>query len=773
MNLLFGLERPLREGRFCDILEKTGTFGGSEGSGVRRLVWFTLGFGAACGVGVYGAPGLLALPGAAVCLLLYALLTVLRHRGRAPAAGALVCLGLAAGLCWFCVYDGLLLQPARLADGKTVELELRVRDYPVPSESGCSVDGTVSLQGRRYKVRLYLAEEAPLEPGDTVSVPALLRLTTDGGSREPTYHRTNGIFLLAYSRGGAVVTGGADSLWDFPTRLRRAVGQRLEVLFPADTAGFARALLLGDKTGLTYAQRNALSLAGISHVAAVSGMHLSILFALVYLLTLRQRHLSAILGIPVLILFAAVAGFTPSVTRAAGMLGLMLLARLGKREYDSPTALALASLCLLAYNPVAAASAGFQLSVGAVAGILCFSRPLRRWLTQKLGRSRLLRPLAASVSVSLGATAFTAPIGACTFGVVSLLSPLTNLLTLWAVSLAFYGEIAACLLSLLWLPAGRAVARCTGWLLRYVLRLGSRIGNLPFAAVFPESSPFLWAWAAFALILLGVFLLGRCRGKAVLAGSLALSLCLSAGLAWLEPMTDRFRVTVLDVGQGQCVLLQSAGRTFVVDCGGTEGEGAGELAARYLLSRGVRRVDGLILTHFDGDHVSGALQLLARLRVDRLFLPRAGEDETCRALAEAAGERTVFVDEDRQLSFGEAELRIFAPLSHTRSNESGLSVLFTVGECDTLITGDMSRNLERRLLALHSLPDIELLVAGHHGSKNSTGLALLQAVRPEAVAVSVGPNSYGHPAPEMLERAAAQGCRIYRTDQAGTLIFRG
>lgn len=125
------------------------------------------------------------------------------------------------------------------------------------------------------------------------------------------------------------MTRGAGGLRDIPARLRRTLGERLEGLFPSDVGGFAQALLLGEKSGLSDAQRNQLSLAGMSHIVAVSGMHLSILFGLVYVLTLRQRVLSALLGIPIAVFFAAVAGFTPSVTRAALMLSLALLARLG------------------------------------------------------------------------------------------------------------------------------------------------------------------------------------------------------------------------------------------------------------------------------------------------------------------------------------------------------------------------------------------------------------------------------------------------------------
>ena len=190
------------------------------------------------------------------------------------------------------------------------------------------------------------------------------------------------------------------------------------------------------------------------------------------------------------------------------------------------------------------------------------------------------------------------------------------------------------------------------------------------------------------------------------------------------------------------------------------------------MSTGTYAIDGLILTHFDKDHISGAGQLLSRLEVGALYIPR-WEDEDAEALLAAAGDRVQYVQEDLTLTWEGAELHIFAPLSQTTSNESGLSVLFTAGECDTLITGDMSQKLERSLLETHSLPDIELLVVGHHGSGSSTGYPLLRVLRPEVAAISVGRNSYGHPAAGTLARLMGEGVSIARTDRQGTLIFRG
>ena len=147
---------------------------------------------------------------------------------------------------------------------------------------------------------------------------------------------------------------------------------KISELFPDDTEAFARALLLGDDNDIGYELNTAFKITGIRHIIAVSGLHVSILFGLLYLLTARKRLLTALIGIPLVLLFAALAGFTPSVVRASMMHIFMVLANLFDREYDAPTAMGFASTAILALDPLAATSVSFQLSFGCVAGILLF-----------------------------------------------------------------------------------------------------------------------------------------------------------------------------------------------------------------------------------------------------------------------------------------------------------------------------------------------------------------------------------------------------------------
>lgn len=738
---------------------------------MRKLTWFSLGFVGACLPCAYFPLGLrcLALSGAFFGLM--ALARRVSRRIPRVLRLSVVFLGFSVGFFWFWVYDMAYLLPARAVDGETQTITVTVTGQPREDKAGVSVDGKMPLSGRQYQIWLYLQKGDTFpSPGDQVTVSAQLRFTGQGGGREPTYHRGGGVFLLAYAREESTQTAGTPS---WLARLRMAVGGWMDDLFPEDTRGFARALLLGDTSELSYPMRNELSLAGLSHVLAVSGLHISILFSIVYVLSFGRQKLLLALAWPLVWLLAAMVGFSPSVTRAAVMVSLGLVARMLGREYDGRVALGAAVVVLLAVNPYTAASVSFQMSVGAVAGILLFAMPLKRWLNRrKLARFRLFRRMMDSVAVTLSVTVVTMPLSVGAFGVVSLVAPLTNVLALPAVTAAFCVEIAACLFGAVWNPLGRLLATVASWLLRYVKAVSGFLGNLPGGAIFPQESPYLAAFLVLAVVSLLAFYLGRYRAKRTLAAVLGVAFVVCGLLGIVEPRLDRFRVTVLDVGQGQCVLLQSGGRTYVVDCGGTGDDAAGEKAARHLITQGIYRVDGLILTHFDDDHISGVRQLLRRISVDTVYAMES-QDCVCQTLAEEIGDDFVLVTEDMSLDWDGAELRIFAPPELTEKGQRGLSVLFTVGEYDTLITGDLSTRQERWLLTEKNLPDLELLVAGHHGAATSTGMTLLRQTRPEVLAISVGRNTYGHPAQSVLERAALLGCRVLRTDRDGTLIFRG
>lgn len=738
---------------------------------MRRLVWFTVGFTAAVAACAY----FLSMTAALVLLVLLGVLYLFRKK---PVL-LVLCLGLAAGMLSFLCYDGLVLSKARLYDGVTTDLTVTASDYTFHNGYTHVTDGTVTLQGRRFAVRVYCKQPILAEPGDRLTGSMQL-FYTPGGEKATTYHKGEGILLLAYANELQYekMTGKVN----IAAALRRSSSQRITELFPADTAAFAKAFLLGMDDELRFQDNMAFQRSGVRHVIAVSGLHVSILFAALYLLTGRKRLLLLLLGFPLLLLFAAVAGFTPSVVRACIMQGLIILSLALDREYDLPTALAFSVLVMLVVNPYAVTSVSLQLSVCSMIGILLCSRPIARYLMdpRRLGPgrgktlgARLTRWFTRSVSVSFGALIATMPLCAIYFDTVSLLGLLGNLLILWILSFLFYGIMAACLVSVVWYSMGQAVAWLISYGIRYVLWMTGLVAKIPVGVLYVDS-PYTVLWIILTYVIIGLGLLLKTKKplRCVVASGLLLVLCITAG--WLEPRLDNVRLTMLDVGQGQCILLQCREKSYLIDCGGSDPQETAAAARNAMGAQGISRLDGLILTHYDTDHVNGAQYLLQIMDVEKLYLPDTPDTSGTRLALEQSGIPVELVVREQILPCHNGQLCLYPSTGKTEGNESSMCILFQGETCGILITGDRNLAGEDALIAQTALPDVDILVAGHHGSAESTGSRLLQTITPEVVLISVGEdNLHGHPDTQTIRRLTQLGCIIRRTDQEGTIIIRG
>ena len=749
---------------------------------MRKLMWLAIGFAIACIVGVYLVFGnwLLLLFGVALTASIP--LFLLKTKNSRVTAFAL--LGCALGFLWLWGYHTLYLNTLKPYDGQTLYTTVEVRDYSFETSYGCAADGRITLEGKTYKVRIYLPESEAVAPGDQIEGKLRLRMTIAGGKQPATHHQGDGIFLLGYFDEDATIQNAAEfPKGCLPAKWRHDILSRIAQLFPETTKSFAKALLLGDTHDLTYEQDTAFKLSGIRHVVAVSGLHVAILFSFVYMVTGKQRYLTALIGIPVLILFAAAAGFTPSVVRACVMQGLIILAMIFDKEYDPPTALAAAALTMLLVNPITITSVSFQLSVGCMVGIFLFYRRIHDYILRGKRkekakgnslRAKILRWCVNTVSITLSAGIVTTPLVAWYFDMVSLIGILTNLLTMWLISFIFYGIMLCLGLSFVWAAGASVVAKIVSVPIAYVTGVAELLSRIPLSAVY-TCSIYIVIWLAVAYGLFFIMLYSKKRKplRSILAILIALALCVSA--SYIEPRLDDYRITVFDVGQGQCVLFQSKGETWVVDCGGDSGDNAAETVAQYLLSQGITHLNGLFLTHYDRDHANGALQLLSRIYVETLYLPNMEDTGTIRLeLEKNYSQRICWVEEKTVLSDNRFTITMYPALGKEDKNENSMCLLFQRGNYDILITGDRNITGERELLSRESLPKLELLILGHHGAADSTSLDLLEATVPTAVVISVGNgNFFGHPAQETLLRLSLYQTKIYRTDIHGTIIFRG
>lgn len=742
---------------------------------MRKLAIFAAAFSAGVFLAQYLLPVEWLLPAAGICWglgwLCFLLPWEIRRRG------VVVCAALALGLGWNWLYVRQVQRPMEALAGTERPVTLTLCDYAETTDYGARV--TVKVDGFSYGKALFYGDLSllDLKPGQTAAVFARFESAAKVRDAEITSYTSRNIFLLAYGRGEAVYgPGAAGSPRWWPAHTGRAMTAKIGELYSGESAGFMTAILTGDKSALSEGASVALSEAGLSHMMAISGMHCGFLLTLVTFLAGRhRRRLTAVLALPLLVCYAVLTGGSPSVLRACVMLTFLIAAPLFRRESDPPTAMAAALFLILLANPFAAASVSLQLSFAAVAGLLWLTPKLWRALTGERRRGRLFQAAAASFSATMGALVFTVPLSGWYFGTLVLVSPLSNLLCLWAAGGAFMLGLLSVAGGFLWMPLGALLAWIPEILTRYILGAARLLAGIPCHALY-YVNPYLKYWLCYVYLLfaLACFLRSETRRRYALAAVLsAATLALTVKLGQWRYRADLDAV-VLDVGQGQCVLLASHGSFALVDCGSGSGWiSAGELAADYLLTLGCGKLDYLMITHYDFDHVSGVTALLARLDVDTLLVPdcqdSAGLRESLLSAAAECGVSLVFVEEVCSLPLGGAALSVCPPVGEGGDNEQGLAVLASAGEEDLLITGDMDMATERKLLAVWELPDIEVLVAGHHGSKYSTSEELLETLRPETACISVGSNRYGHPAKKTLERLARQGCTVWRTDLHGDI----
>ena len=685
---------------------------------------------------------------------------------------ALVLCALGVGFLYHAAFCHFLLSPAEMLDGQVKTVEMEVADYPEETAYGVKVPVRLQSENLFLSKAIYFGAEdlILLRPGNTVLTQVELDFTQETSCAQ------KGVFLLLYDRGEvAVEKGNKGSLRYLPQRINHGICNKVNKLYSDDVSGFMKSILVGDTAELSASHRADLTEAGLWHITAVSGLHCSFLIALLGLFTGRAGYKrKAFLGIPLLALYALTVGASPSVVRAAVMIGFVLLAPLFGKENDPLTALSAALLLILMCNPFSAKGASLQLSFAAVLGLLLLSPRLQAALTVRGGRVR--RFLAGNLSATLGALVFTVPLSAVYFNTFTLLTPVSNLFCLGAVSAAFSLGILSVGFSFIFLPLGRVLAWVAELLARYVLLVAGAVAKVPYHAVYFTDERMKW-WLIYAYALFALCFLAKrkTRRRVITASGLAFcSLALCLAVMRKEAVASSLDVTVLDVGQGQCVLLTSGEECVVVDCGSENpAVDAGALAAEELFRRGYYAPKKLILTHPDADHTNGVVTLCARMDVEEIWCPAIEKNfGGGEALFAAAENCPVSLTAGNTLAFGEAELRVFAPFSGMGGNDGGLAVLCSAGDFDVLITGDMSEKGEAALTELLPEREIEVLLAGHHGADDACSEELLQWSKARAVVISVGENHYGHPGFEMQMRAMEAGCALYRTDRMGNMSIR-
>ena len=697
--------------------------------------------------------------------------------------GLLILLPLAVSLAYFAGYDYLVRQPIEDRCGAASDFTATVCDWPQATERGARV--TVELEGY-HRARAVLYGEAELlaaRPGDTVTGTAQWQSAVHFDSDDVTHFNARGVYALLYGREDVRLSAGdGDALRWLPQRAGKAFREKVAAIWDdARVSGFLTAELTGDKSAMDDGDYLAMQETGLAHLFAVSGLHCAFLVTLLALLISRRQRLLCAVTIPLLLFYMVMVGMSPSVVRACIMQIFLLIAPLFRRGSDPLTSLAAALLVILLCNPFAAASVSLQLSFSATLGMVLLSPRLYKLLTGWYkGKCRPLRTalcfVAANLSATLSAVVFTAPLTAWYFRIFVLVAPLSSLLAVPAAGWSFMAAFVTVLLGFVWLPLASLLGWISWALVRYILWIANGMMSWRYHAVY-FTNPYLIYWLLFLYAaFIGCAATPDGKRKYLLASALSV-LTLTAAI-WVNRQDYQYGVLTaltLDVGQGESVILTSGGETALVDCGSSNSyKDPGGLAADTLHSMGVRELSAVVVTHYHADHTNGLYEVLRRIPVQTIYLPdiedEYGVRERLVSLAEEKGAQVTYVTKETADTLGDTVLTIYPPVqSGGDLNELGLTALASAGDFDLLITGDMSGSTEKKLVETYALPDIEVLVVSHHGSRYSSNIRFLKSVTPEAAVISVGDNNYGHPSEETLQRLLAVGADIWRTDQQGTI----
>lgn len=554
-------------------------------------------------------------------------------------------------------------------------------------------------------------------------------------------------------------------------RAYRAAGPESE----ADHQGkaLARALVLGDVSGLPLPWKRGLRVTGIYHLMSVSGVHVAFVAGAVWLLAgWLPRSVRLLLMLIAIALYLLLIGPLPPLVRSAVMGLLAVLALLAERPPSALNGLAWAVILLVLESPDIVQQLSFQLTVSATAGLLLLTPPLaKRW--HRFLPLWLSGPLAASVAAQLATIPWALP----RFHNLSLLAPLLNL-----VAVPWTGLVLG--FSLIWTILALISPGLAGFLLP-VLDLLAAPFSWP-ANLRPEpwlTFPLLLSpWAAWGLAI-GLGLLLFVRPQHILArfGVLTAGLLCTGACLWNPIAAGRGRgpeLAMLDVGQGDSILLRDGDRAILVDGGGWEtGDLGGRVLLPALLAEGVRKLDAVVMTHPDQDHCGGLIDIAGYLQVDEVWMGPGWEPEGCvERLTGLPGIRTRILSKGDEVALGRWRLTVLHPEAdeHRGTNERSLVLRAEVLGRSFLLTGDIESWAEMRLISCcERQVRVDVLKVAHHGSKTSSSESFLDASRPRLALISAGvKNLYRHPSEIVLERLREHRVRALRTDRDGMVLVR-
>lgn len=675
---------------------------------------------------------------------------------------------------------------------KQTNLYIDSKKYPIRTIK-CKIEGTANeFFGCTLRIRGELV--LPQEPGN----PGEFDRVSYERSRKTDFYLENIRQIDVISQAGKI------SVW--MEKIRRKCENIICEIFPQKEAGVLMAILLGEKDNLEEEIQSGFQAAGISHVMAISGLHISMLGvglwnALKWIG--MPLPLSSAGSIALLIGYGVLIGNPTTAVRALIMFGMMLAAKILGRTYDFLSALAMAGILLLLDNPDLLMDSGFQLSFATVVGMGTYvESQTELWRSLRKGRKgeRIGEKIIAGCSIWI----FMLPVVLHAFYQVSVIGIVCNLLVLPLMPVVLGSGFLALLLGCQEIAFGSVAGIPAYGIVRMYEYIGEIAECIPKGIWTPGKPSLVVIVIYYAVLAVSCILCDKVKEKRtgeitdqnevqrrkgmvkkiiiVKTATIFLSLVFMAA-----PWNRENSITVLDVGQGDGIVLQAGKTQILMDGGSSSREKVGKyVILPFLKHQGISNLEAILLTHPDQDHINGAMEVLEEskkgwLSVGKIFMPvwmeETEEGKQICLLAQEAGVFCGFLEKGDEISVGKTKIKVLHPDGENYSqdeNTGSIVCTWEIGGTKVLLTGDLPVEGEKKIL--DALPECEILKAAHHGSNGSTSEEFLKKVNPKAALVSCGKNNrYGHPGGETLERLWENQCEIWRTDRQGalTVVMKG
>lgn len=574
----------------------------------------------------------------------------------------------------------------------------------------------------------------------------------------------------------------------FGNRVRSELLSSIQTIFSVKTGGIVSAVMLGRKEGLDSDCKEVMRRLGGSHVLSVSGMHFSILLAIIMLLLGRffRKKYASLLGVPFLLFWGILVGFPVSCVRALGLCIFASVARFLGRRMDGLTVLAVLFMVFIGLRPVQLLNSGTQFSFLAV---MFFMLVLPQWNkkkqeeTNKVGqiRRKVSRLLKNTLLIQLCMLPFTLYY----FWSFSPYSIVFNLILVTVLPFVFFWSLLILFVSVFSASFAGVLATPIEIFFSVLFSMGQKLLRLPFSTIV-TGRPEVWGIVLYLLIL--SVLTYRCYKKNFHIVRL-LILILSIVLLFRQKEKNPV-LTFLSVGQGACCVIQADNKICVVDCGSSSRESVGtETLLNFLHFNGYRSIDLLVVSHLDDDHRNGIDEMVkSRVPISRILVLDYQDDcgkvwleniryegryDAVRA-GDKYGVTTWYRKKYHHISYVKSGLSLLVvwpgEIPETSNNNSSMGLLAEVGTAKILFCGDTDADGLFQMSA--EIGEIDVLVVPHHGSRNSASAKAYQMLRPKYAVISCEKNNaYGHPHAETLNRLEEVGAGIYRTDCYGAIIL--